>query len=131
MRAAVRRLAAVCNGGTIPDTAQYAVIMQPEGLQIATLDEHFAIDSSAGDVVLLGNTSWRIQRIETGRVFVEDAHGQPPNLPFWAGEAPQRTEVLSGYVARLREEISARDYQMCCLVMCRRRMRAWRKRRRG
>ncbi len=102
------RLAAVCNGGTIPDTAQYAVIMQPEGLQIATLDEHFAIDSSAGDVVQLGNTSWRIQRIETGKVFVEDAHGQPPNLPFWAGEAPQRTDVLSHYVARLREEISAR-----------------------
>ena len=102
------RLSAVCNGGTIPDTAQYAVIMQPEGLQIATLDEHFAIDSSAGDVILLGNTSWRIQRIETGRVFVEDAHGQPPNLPFWAGEAPQRTDVLSGYVARLREQIATR-----------------------
>ncbi|MHB1937568.1 MAG: DEAD/DEAH box helicase [Acidobacteriaceae bacterium] len=102
------RLAAVCNGGTIPDTAQYAVIMQPEGLQIATLDEHFAIDSLAGDVILLGNTSWRIQRIETGRVFVEDAHGQPPNLPFWAGEAPQRTDVLSGHVARLREQIAAR-----------------------
>jgi ATP-dependent Lhr-like helicase len=101
------RLAAVCNGGTIPDTAQYAVIMQPEELQIATLDEHFAIDSSAGDVILLGNTSWRIQRIETGRVFVEDAHGQPPNLPFWAGEAPQRTDVLSGYVACLREQIAA------------------------
>ena len=102
------RLAAVCNGGTIPDTAQYAVIMEPEGLQIATLDEHFAIDSSAGDVILLGNTSWRVQRIETGRVFVEDAHGQPPNVPFWAGEAPQRTDVLSGYVARLREQIAAR-----------------------
>ncbi|MGH9617377.1 MAG: DEAD/DEAH box helicase, partial [Acidobacteriaceae bacterium] len=102
------RLAAVCNGGTIPDTAQYAVIMQPEGLQIATLDEHFAIDSSPGDVIQLGNTSWRVRRIETGRVFVEDAHGQPPNLPFWAGEAPQRTDVLSGYVARLREQIAAR-----------------------
>ena len=106
------RLAAVCNGGTIPDTAQYAVIMQPEGLQIATLDEHFAIDSSAGDVILLGNTSWRIQGIETGRVFVEDAHGQPPNLPFWAGEAPQRTDVLSGHVARLREEIAARTLRV-------------------
>ncbi|MES2222503.1 MAG: DEAD/DEAH box helicase, partial [Acidobacteriota bacterium] len=64
--------------------------------------------SSAGDVILLGNTSWRIQGIETGKVYVEDAHGQPPNLPFWAGEAPQRTDVLSDYVARLREEISAR-----------------------
>lgn len=102
------RLAAVCNGGTIPDTAQYAVIMQPEGVQVATLDEHFAIDSSAGDVILLGNTSWRIQRIEAGRVFVEDAHGQPPNVPFWAGEAPQRTDVLSGYVAQLREQIAVR-----------------------
>jgi ATP-dependent Lhr-like helicase len=106
------RLAAVCNGGTIPDTAQYAVVMQPEGLQIATLDEHFAIDSSAGDVILLGNTSWRIQRIETGRVFVEDAHGQPPNLPFWAGEAPQRTDVLSGYVARLRQQIATRTLKV-------------------
>src|SRR5487761_1325279 len=102
------RLAAVCNGGTIPDTAQYAVIMQPEGVQVATLDEHFAIDSSAGDVILLGNTSWRIQRIEAGRGFVEDAHGQPPNVPFWAGEAPQRTDVLSGYVAQLREQIAVR-----------------------
>ena len=102
------RLAAVCNGGTIPDTAQYAVIMQPDGIQVATLDEHFAIDSSAGDVIQLGNTSWRIRRIETGRVFVEDAHGQPPTLPFWAGEAPSRTDVLSGCVARLREQIAVR-----------------------
>lgn len=102
------RLAAVCNGGTIPDSAQYVVIMQPDGIQMATLDEHFAIDSSAGDVIQLGNTSWRIRRIETGRVFVEDAHGQPPTLPFWAGEAPSRTDVLSGCVARLREQIAVR-----------------------
>ena len=102
------RLAAVCNGGTIPDTAQYQVLMQPEGLQIATLDEHFAVDTRAGDVILLGNTSWRVQRVETGRVMVEDAHGQPPNVPFWAGEAPQRTDVLSGYVARLRQDIAER-----------------------
>ncbi len=102
------RLASVCNGGTIPDTAQYQVLMQPEGLQIATLDEHFAVDTRAGDVILLGNTSWRVQRVETGRVMVEDAHGQPPNVPFWAGEAPQRTAILSEYVARLRQEIAER-----------------------
>src|SRR5580698_10401121 len=103
------RTIAVSNGGTIPDTALYSVIVQPEGVQIATLDEDFAIDSSAGDVILLGNTSWRIQRVESaGRVLVEDAHGQPPNVPFWRGEAPQRTLELSGFVSSLRQEISTR-----------------------
>src|SRR5277367_2896319 len=103
------RTIAVSNGGTIPDTALYAVIVMPEGIQIATLDEDFAIDSSAGDVILLGNTSWRIQRVESaGRVLVEDAHGQPPNVPFWRGEAPQRTLELSKYVSALRTEIDER-----------------------
>jgi ATP-dependent Lhr-like helicase len=103
------RSIAISNGGAIPDTALYNVILQPEGVQIATLDEHYAVDSSPGDVVLLGNTSWRIQRIESaGRVLVEDAHGAPPNLPFWFGEAPQRTAVLSDGVGELREQIAAR-----------------------
>jgi ATP-dependent Lhr-like helicase len=104
------RLVAVTNGGTIPDTPLFPVIMQPEGIQIATLDEHFAVDSSPGDVILLGNTSWRIQRVESsGRVLVEDAHGQPPNLPFWTGEAPQRTIELSTFVSDLRCEIDRRS----------------------
>ena len=103
------RSIAISNGGAIPDTSLFAVILQPEGIQIATLDEHFAVDSSPGDVVLLGNTSWRIQRIEpAGKVFVEDAHGAPPSLPFWEGEAPQRTAVLSAGVGELRELISNR-----------------------
>ena len=103
------RTIAVSNGGTIPDTALYSVIVQPEGVQIATLDEDFAVETSAGDVILLGNTSWRVQRVESaGRVLVEDAHGQPPNVPFWRGEAPQRTVELSGFVSGLRQEISAR-----------------------
>jgi ATP-dependent Lhr-like helicase len=103
------RLAAVCNGGTIPDTAIFQVIAQPEGVAIATLDEHFAVDSSPGDVILLGNTSWRITLVESaGRIQVEDAHGQPPNIPFWQGEAPQRTIELSQFVSALREEISRR-----------------------
>ena len=103
------RMIAISNGGAIPDTSLFSVILQPEGVQIATLDEHFAVDSSPGDVVLLGNTSWRIQKIESvGRVLVEDAHGAPPSIPFWEGEAPQRTGVLSDGVGELREEISAR-----------------------
>jgi ATP-dependent Lhr-like helicase len=102
------RMIAIANGGSIPDNALYNVILQPEGLQIATLDEHFAVDSRQGDVILLGNTSWRVQRVEAiGRVLVEDAHGAPPNVPFWFGEAPQRTAVLSDGVGELRETISA------------------------
>jgi ATP-dependent Lhr-like helicase len=102
------RMIAISNGGAIPDVALYNVILQPEGVQIATLDEHFAVDSSPGDVILLGTSSWRIQRIEpTGRVLVEDAHGAPPTLPFWEGEAPQRTAILSDGVGELREQISA------------------------
>jgi ATP-dependent Lhr-like helicase len=103
------RSIAISNGGAIPDAALYSVILQPEGLQIATLDEHFAVDSGPGDVIQLGNASWRIQRVEAaGRVLVEDAHGAPPTLPFWFGEAPQRTSVLSDGVTELREEIARR-----------------------
>jgi len=102
------RMIAISNGGAIPDTSIFSVILQPEGVQIATLDEHFAVDSSPGDVILLGNSSWRIQRIEAiGRVLVEDAHGAPPSLPFWEGEAPQRTAVLCDGVSDLREQIAA------------------------
>ena len=101
------RMIAIANGGSIPDNALYNVILQPEGVQIATLDEHFAVDSRAGDVILLGNTSWRVQRVEpAGRVLVEDAHGAPPNVPFWFGEAPQRSAVLCDGVGELREKIS-------------------------
>ena len=103
------RMVAISNGGAIPDTALFQVILQPEGIAIATLDEHFAVDSSPGDVILLGNTSWRVQRIEsTGKVFVEDAQGAAPSVPFWTGEAPQRSGILSDGVGELREEISRR-----------------------
>jgi ATP-dependent Lhr-like helicase len=107
------RMIAISNGGAIPDTALFNVILQPEDVQIATLDEHFAVDSSPGDVIQLGNNSWRVQRIESaGRVLVEDAHGAPPSLPFWTGEAPQRSGVLSDGVSALREEIAARTREL-------------------
>ena len=104
------RLVAVTNGGTIPETSLFPVVVQPEGVQIATLDEDFAVESMPGDIILLGNTSWRIQQVESarGRVLVEDAHGQPPSVPFWTGEAPQRTEELSKFVSDLRLEIDRR-----------------------
>jgi ATP-dependent Lhr-like helicase len=89
------RLTAVTSGGAIPDNADYGVVLEPEGLTIGTLNEDFAIESMAGDIFQLGNRSYRIRRVETGTVRVEDAHGAPPSIPFWLGEAPARSAALS------------------------------------
>ena len=94
------RLAAITSGGAIPDTANYLVVAEPEGTIVGTVDEDFAVESLAGDVFLLGTTSWRIRRVEAGRVRVEDAHGAAPSIPFWRGEAPGRTVELSREVSR-------------------------------
>src|ERR1051325_7052611 len=104
------RLAAITSGGAIPETALFTVVAQPEGTVVGTLDEDFAIESNRDDIVLLGNMSWRIRRVEgkSGRVIVEDAHGAAPTVPFWLGEAPARTQELSAQVADLRKEISDR-----------------------
>jgi ATP-dependent helicase Lhr and Lhr-like helicase len=102
------RLAAITSGGAIPDTADYAVVLEPSELVIGSVNEDFAIESLQGDIFQLGNTSWRVLRVEQGKVRVEDAHGQPPSIPFWLGEAPARTHELSVSVSRLREEVAAR-----------------------
>ncbi len=99
------RLGAITSGGAIPDTANYAVVAEPDGTVVGTVDEDFAVESLAGDIMLLGNTSWRIKGVEMGKVRVEDAHGAPPNIPFWRGEAPSRTAELSEEVATLRQAI--------------------------
>ena len=100
------RMTALQCGGAIPDVADYRVLTEPEGTLVGTLDEDFAIESMAGDIFLLGTTSWRIRRIESGVVRVEDAHGAPPTIPFWLGEAPARTSELSQEVSVLRREVS-------------------------
>ncbi|MFP3244238.1 MAG: DEAD/DEAH box helicase, partial [Paraburkholderia sp.] len=99
------KLVAVTSGGTIPENADYAVILEPQAVNIGTVNEDFAVESLAGDVFQLGNASYRILRVEAGRVRVEDAQGQPPNIPFWLGEAPGRSDELSFGVARLRTQI--------------------------
>lgn len=102
------RLTAITCGGAIPDNADYNVVLEPSGHIIGTLNEDFAIESLPGDIFQLGNASWRILRIEAGRVRVEDAKGQPPTIPFWLGEAPGRTDELSRAVSRLRQDVGAR-----------------------
>jgi ATP-dependent Lhr-like helicase len=101
------RLTAITCGGAIPDNADYQVILEPAGIFVGTLNEDFAIESLAGDVFQLGNTSYKVLRVEAGRVRVEDAKGQPPSIPFWLGEAPARTNELSASVSRLRADIEA------------------------
>ncbi|MFQ5929334.1 MAG: DEAD/DEAH box helicase [Acidobacteriota bacterium] len=99
------RLAAITSGGAIPDNANYLVKTDPEEAVVGTLDEDFVVESMRGDIFLLGNTSWRIRRVEAGVVRVEDAGGAPPTVPFWRGEAPARTAELSQAFSQLREEI--------------------------
>src|ERR1700730_18221254 len=99
------RIAALTSGGAIPDTAQYAVVAEPEGVTIGQVDEDWAVESMAGDIFLLGNQSWNGRRVEAGRVRVENAHGAPPSVPFWNGEAPGRTPELSEEVSRLHQEL--------------------------
>ncbi|HEU4487779.1 MAG TPA: helicase-related protein, partial [Actinomycetota bacterium] len=106
------RLAALTSGGAIPELADYRVVAEPDDTFVGTVNEDWAIESMAGDVFLLGSTSWRIRRIEPGVVRVVDAHGAPPSVPFWLGEAPARTDELSDEVASLRSGVErhlARD----------------------
>ena len=103
------RLAAITSGGAIPETGNYQVIAEPDGMTVGTVGEDFAIESLAGDVFLLGTTSWRIKRVEPGRVRVENAQGASPTIPFWLGEAPGRTLELSEEVSNLRASLLAGD----------------------
>ena len=101
------RLAAITSGGAIPENSLYTVVAHPEGTVVGTVDEDFAVESMAGDIMLLGSTSWRIRRVQSGSVLVEDAQGASPTIPFWRGEAPSRTDELSALVSDVREKIAA------------------------
>jgi ATP-dependent helicase Lhr and Lhr-like helicase len=110
------RLTALTSGGAIPDNADYRVILEPSETFVGTVNEDFAVESLAGDIFQLGNASWRILRVNSGVVRVEDAKGQPPGIPFWLGEAPARTNELSRAVSNLRMEIEkllTRDIELC------------------
>ena len=101
------RLAALLSGGAIPDSADYQVRLEPEGTLVGTVNEDWAVESNGGDIFQLGNSSWRVLRVEQGIVRVADAKGQPPTLPFWLGEAPGRTRELAAEIGTLREDCAA------------------------
>src|SRR5712692_8499916 len=101
------RLLAIASGGAIPEVADYRVVLDPEDTFIGTLNEDFAIESSAGDIFQLGNASWRVLQVGAGVVRVADAKGAPPTIPFWRGEAPARSDELSRAVSDLRADVEA------------------------
>ncbi|HZB27946.1 MAG TPA: helicase-related protein, partial [Gemmatimonadales bacterium] len=102
------RLLAITSGGAIPDNADYRVVLEPDNTFIGTVNEDFAVESLQGDIFQLGNTSWRILGVQQGTVRVEDAHGQPPSIPFWLGESPARSNELSEAVSELRRGVEER-----------------------
>jgi ATP-dependent Lhr-like helicase len=99
------RLVALTSGGAIPDNGDYRVVVEPGDTFVGTVNEDFAVESMAGDIFQLGNTSWKILQVVSGTVRVADAQGQPPGMPFWLGEGPARTTELSRAVSNLRDEI--------------------------
>ena len=101
------RLTALTGGGAIPDTFDYEVRAEPDETMVGTIHEDFAIESMAGDVFQLGNTSWRILQVAGSTVRVAHAGDQRPTIPFWLGEAPGRTPELSSAVSELREGTEA------------------------
>ncbi|HEU5207873.1 MAG TPA: DEAD/DEAH box helicase [Longimicrobiales bacterium] len=102
------RILSLTSGGAIPEVSDYRVVLEPEGVVIGSVNEDFAVESMAGDVFQLGNTSWRVLQIQQGTMRVADAEGAPPNIPFWFGEAPARSDELSAAVGALREDVASR-----------------------
>ncbi len=102
------RLLSLTSGGAIPEVADYRVVLEPEDTFIGTLNEDFAIESMAGDIFQLGNAAWQITQVVAGTVRVRDAHGAPPTIPFWLGEAPARSDELSRAVSELRGDVDQR-----------------------
>ncbi|SFH69696.1 DEAD/DEAH box helicase [Planctomicrobium piriforme] len=102
------RLLALSNGGAIAEVDSVRVVLEDESTVVGTVDEEFAVESSAGDIFLLGNSSWRIHRLRGNDLLVGDAQGAPPTIPFWRGEAPGRTIELSEEVSLLRQEMERR-----------------------
>jgi ATP-dependent Lhr-like helicase len=102
------RLAALTSGGAIPELGDFRVIVEPDEAQVGSVHEEWAVESRPGDVFLLGTHSWRIRRVEPGTVRVVDAHGAPPSVPHWQGEAPGRTRELSQEVSSVRQAVADR-----------------------
>jgi ATP-dependent Lhr-like helicase len=106
-RAGARRIAVV-SGGTIPDQGLYGVFLanSEKPVRVGELDEEMVFESRAGDVFLLGASSWHIEEITHDRVLVTPAPGQPGKMPFWKGGGPGRPVELGRKIGALTRELA-------------------------
>jgi ATP-dependent Lhr-like helicase len=102
------RLAALTSGGAIPESGDYRVLIEPGDVFVGTVNEDFAIESTYGDVFLLGSHPWQVVQVTNGVMRVRDATGKHPTVPFWLGEAPGRSDELSREVSSLRSAVAER-----------------------
>lgn len=103
---------AVTSAGTIPDRGMYSVML-PEGEEragsrrVGELDEEMVHESRVNDVITLGATSWRIERITHDQVLVTPAPGRSARLPFWRGEGVGRPAELGAAVGAFLAALDA------------------------
>jgi ATP-dependent helicase Lhr and Lhr-like helicase len=106
-REGARRLA-VTNAGTIPDRGLFGVFIVDGGGRVGELDEEMVYEARAGQVIMLGASSWRIEEITRDRVLVSPAPGVPGSVPFWKGEGVGRPYELGAAIGRFSRELIAR-----------------------
>jgi ATP-dependent Lhr-like helicase len=106
---------AVINAGTIPDRGLFGVFLATgqarsgrHSRRVGELDEEMVYESRAGDVFVLGASSWRIEDITADQVLVSPAAGQPGKLPFWHGDAPGRPAELGAAIGEYCRELGRR-----------------------
>src|SRR5579883_2237821 len=101
------RLMAIVNGGTIPDRGLYGVFVTggAKGSRVGELDEEMIFESSAGDTIILGASTWRIDEITHDRVLVSPAPGEPGKMPFWHGDSAGRPLEFGKRIGQLVREI--------------------------
>ena len=118
---------AVTSGGTIPDRGLFGVFLAGAGAgaggsrrhsrRVGELDEEMVSESRAGDVFVLGATSWRIEDITADSVLVTPAPGQPGKLPFWHGDALGRPAELGAAIGRKIRELAGPSPQHAAALL--------------
>src|SRR5437588_3781506 len=109
-RQGARRLA-VTNAGTIPDRGLFGVFIVDGGGRVGELDEEMVYEARAGQVIMLGASSWRIEEITRDRVLVSPAPGVPGTVPFWKGEGVGRPYELGAAIGKFTRELLALSEQ--------------------
>ena len=99
------RLAAVLNGGTIPDRGYYGVYLENANVKLGEVEEEFAFESRVGEVFFLGNSEWLIKQIQQDRIIVSPMAAINPRAPFWKGGVLHRGYSTSLKIGQFRRQL--------------------------